>query len=159
MAMARSVSRVCAVLSVAIGAVVAAHEAHSQDRAAPRRRVVQAIQPFARGALVLTITSKADQSRLSRNCLVRTTGGQIHTWEGTANDEGQYSIVPPREATDGFDVIVASAGYAPRRLASSAIAAEHTMKLEPAEKIGGIVRDESGQPIAGRGYWPRLLPS
>ena len=81
---------------------------------------------------------------------VRTTGGQIHTWEGTADGEGHYSIVPPYEATDGFDIVVASAGYVPSRLRSSPVASEYTMKLEPAEKIGGIVRDESGQPIAGR---------
>jgi hypothetical protein len=151
MTVARAVSSALAVLSVMIGAVVAAREAHSEEQAAPPPAgVVQANWPPSRGTLVLAIVSKVSGSELSGATVwVRTIRGRLHTWEGTADNEGRYPVVRPSEATDAFEIIVASPGYVPRRLRSSAVAIEHTMKLEPAEMIGGTVRDERGLPIAG----------
>ena len=38
---------------------------------------------------------------------VRGKGGPIYTWEGTTDDQGRYTIVPPSEATRWFDVLIA----------------------------------------------------
>lgn len=92
---------------------------------------------------------------------IRGTGGPIFTWEGTTDDEGRYTIVPPSEATRWFNVLIAPpAGYVPAPVDTVANpnSPPHTVRLRRAESIGGIVRDERGQPIAGARVLPKFYP-
>jgi hypothetical protein len=161
-------------LLMAIGTVVTTHGAHSTDPQVPAAAVgVEARpsdQPNPDRTLKLTVVSKADNSPLPEATVwVRTTGGKIHTWEGNTDDQGHYLVVPPSEATRGFDVMVACAGYVTSGVQGGAGLADYTMELEPAETIGGIVRDEQGQPIEGArvlataypflASWPELYAS
>ena len=60
----------------------------------------------------LEVVTEVDRSPLPGATLfIRGSGGRIWTWEGTTDDRGRYTIVPPSEATRWFDVVVASAGY------------------------------------------------
>ena len=85
---------------------------------------------------------------------MRSTGGTIHTWEGTADGQGRYKLVPPDEATQSFNVVVAAQGYVPGRVATTSSAKELEVKLARADVIGGVVRDEQGRPIAGARVYP-----
>jgi hypothetical protein len=86
---------------------------------------------------------------------VRSTGGRTHAWEGMTDEQGRFVVVAPDELTQGFDIMVAAAGYA--RYSLSTVfngASVRRVMLERAEAIGGVVRDEQGRPIKGARVFP-----
>ena len=73
--------------------------------------------PKAGKAVTLEVVDAADLSALPGAVVwVRGRGGLTHTWEGTTDDQGQYVVVPPDEATRRFDILVARPGYVPGHL-------------------------------------------
>ncbi len=126
---------------------------------APAVQQQPAEEPKPVRALKLTVVSKADKSSLpGATVWVRTQGGRVHTWEGTTDGEGRYTVVAPTAATGGFDISIASAGYALGGLRSSVGVTNHTLALEPANTIGGTVRDEHGRPIEGARVFATSYP-
>jgi hypothetical protein len=83
--------------------------------------------------LNLTVVCNADGSALpDATVWVRNIGGRVHSWEGRT-DDGHYAVVPPSKATQGFDISVASAGFALGGVRSAAGVTNHTLELEPPE--------------------------
>jgi hypothetical protein len=84
--------------------------------------------------LNLTVVSKVDGFALpGATDWVRNLGGRVHSWEGRTDDDGHYAVVPPIEATHGFDITVASAGFALGGVRSATGVINHTLELEPTE--------------------------
>ncbi len=99
---------------------------------------------------MLTVVGKGDKTPLpGATVWVRTAGGRVHAWEGRTDDEGHYAVVPPGRAAQSFDITVAFAGYVLSGVRASVDVSDDTLELEPAETIGGTVRDQQGQPIEG----------
>jgi hypothetical protein len=109
--------------------------------------------------LNLTVVSKVDGSALlGATVWVRNLGGRVHSWEGRTDDDGHYAVVPPSEATHGFDISVASAGFALGGVRSATGVTNHILELEPTEPIGGTVRDQHGRPIEGARVLATVYP-
>ncbi len=107
-------------------------------------------EPRTGPMLLLDVIDQADRSPLpGATVWVRARGVRVRTWEGATDDRGRYEIVPPDETTQSFDVSIALPGYVLGGFRAAVGATETTVKLDRAEPIGGIVRDEEGRPIAG----------
>ena len=105
----------------------------------------------------LEVVNESDSSPLpGATVFIRGKGGRIYTWEGTTDDQGHYTIVPPSEATLWFDVVVAPIGYQRGYVSTVTHPAPIVVKLKRAEAIGGIVRDERGRPIEGARVFPMI---
>jgi len=113
-------------------------------------------EPEAGRTVKFEVFSKEDGSPLAgASVWVRATRGRVHTWEGTTDDQGRYSVVLPGDGTIRLDSVVARRGYT-TSYSAGAPSPTCTMALERAETIGGIVRDERGLPIEGVCVFPML---
>ncbi len=150
-----------AAVSIAIGTIFVANDAHS-DGPPPASvdvpRAVRSRQPEELEndrTVQIEAVSRADGSPLAGAAVwVRTARGRIRTWEGMTDDQGRYKFVVPGQATTQYDVVVAHAGHV-TGWATVVPLASYTMPLERSGTIGGIVRDEVGRPIEGA----RVLPT
>ncbi len=109
----------------------------------------------------MIVVDRTDRSPLAGAIVwVRSHGRRVHTWTGTTDDRGRFTIVPPDEATQSFDITVGLHGYVPNGLLSGGAAADSsTVELEGAEPLGGAVRDEQGRPIAGAQVFTTAYPA
>jgi hypothetical protein len=89
---------------------------------------------------------------------VRVQGRRSLTREGRTDEEGRYQIVSGGATTGRFEVVVAAAGYVPSHLSSVLGMTSVRARLERAEAIGGVVRDEQGRPIEGARVFPMASP-
>ncbi len=89
---------------------------------------------------------------------VRAQGGRALDREGRTDEVGRYEIVTGGATNGQFDVVVASAGYVPSHLSLGLGMTSVRARLERAEAIGGVVRDEQGRPIGGARVFPMASP-
>ncbi len=109
---------------------------------------------------MLTVVTKGSHTPVpGATVWVRTAGGRVHSWEGMTDDEGRYAVVPPGKAAHSFDITVACAGYVLSGVRSSVGVTDYTLELEPAETIGGTVRDQQGRPIEGARVFSTTYPA
>lgn len=71
--------------------------------------------------------------------------------EYRANREGRVTLDFPPEGITQFTLLVRAPGYALRQeiVPGPRLPRELTLRLEPGVRIGGVVRDDRGQPVAG----------
>lgn len=116
-------------------------------------------KPIPGPALLLKVVDQANGSPLTDAPVwVRATGRHVRTWEGKTDDQGRYRVVPPDESTRTLTITAASAGYAPGGLRAGVGVVEYTLELQPAEEIGGVVRDERGRPVQGARVFATIYP-
>ena len=103
------------------------------------------------------MVNAADRSPLAgASVLIRVTRGRAQTSQGTTDDEGRFPIALAGDTTYFFQVVVAHPGFVPIevRWSGTNIPGAYTLALPRGVAIGGVVRDEQGRPIAGRGSSP-----
>jgi RNA polymerase sigma factor (sigma-70 family) len=148
-----------AAVSIAIAAGLATNNARSNATvAAPGTRVVQprqAEEPEPDRTLYLDVSSAADGSPLAGATVwVRAVRGRIYTWEGTTDEQGHYALGLPGQLPF-LDILVAHAGHVTHIVTGLSWRGQNFKPaLGRAEAIGGIVRDEKGQPIKGARVFP-----
>ena len=113
--------------------------------------------PRSDRTLKLEVVDGADNTPLAGAAvLVRVTRGQTHTSQGTTDDEGRFPIALSGDTTYFLHVVVAHPGFVPIELrwGGSEIPGAYRLAMPRGTTIGGVVRDEQGRPIAGRGSSP-----
>ena len=89
-------------------------------------------------------------------CVART---ETESYQGGEDGRGGAVQDVSGGATTGhFEVVVAAAGYVPRHIGSGLGMTSVRARLEQAEAIGGVVRDEQGRPIEGARVFPMASP-
>ena len=108
-----------------------------------------------RRALTLEIVDGEDKSPLrGASVWAQLNWRQPRIIQGTADEEGHYTIDLPGREVSFLRVAVAHPGFAPLEVVwveREPIPESYTVALERGVPIGGTVRDEQGQPVAGRG--------
>ncbi len=116
-------------------------------------------------SLVLEVVDAADNTPLARASVwarAYRRGGRI-TLDVT-NSEGCSSLPVGERSAVPFTVVVAHPGFVPAELSwwdGQPVPERYTLALERGDAIGGVVRDEQGRPIAGRGctWWGAVRPA